>query len=232
MSRLTIFQPCYFAPLYLFQRIVDSDVWVALLSAQYTRRTPQGVATIAPLRGESMHLRVPCQRGFLPIEETKIDGDQWKRKHLGSLQHAYAAAPHVDFMLELAGSVLSQPADTLGDLVMASMVAPLELMRQDGVWTGTMVRDSEVIPNGSALRASAWMLSLAQALQAREYLCGEVGLRQYLDVASFERCGIAVQAQQWKAPAYAKGATNGVGSLSILDLLAWRGRGFSEYFTE
>ncbi|MGH7789800.1 MAG: WbqC family protein [Candidatus Binatia bacterium] len=232
MSRLTIFQPCYFAPLYLFQRIVDSDVWVSLLSAQYTRRTPQGVATIAPLRGARMRLRVPCQRGFPPIETTKIDGDQWKRKHLGSLRHAYAAAPHVDFMLELAGSVLAQPADTLGDLVMASMLAPLELMRQDGVWTGTIVRDSAVIPNGSALRASAWMLSLAQALEAREYLCGEVGLRQYLDVTSFERCGIAVRAQQWKAPAYAKGATNGVGSLSILDLLAWRGRGFSAYFTE
>ena len=230
VSRVSIFQPCYFAPLYLFQRIVDSDVWVALLGAQYTRRTPQGVATIAPLRGGSMSLRVPCQRGFVPIEQTRIDGDHWKRKHLGSLRHAYAVAPHADFMLELASAVLARRADTLGDLVMASMLAPLDLLRQDGVWHGTMVHDAEVIPNGRALRGSSWMLALSQTLQAREYLCGEVGLRRYLDVASFERCGIAVHAQQWKAPGYATGTTDGIGARSILDLLAWRGRRFTEYF--
>lgn len=230
MSRVAIFQPCYFAPLYLFQRIVDSDVWVSLLSAQYTRRTPQAVATIAPLRGGRMRLRVPCERGFVAIEQTRISSDQWKRKHLGSLRHAYAAAPHMDFMLEVANVVLSQPAAFLGDLTMASMRIALDFLRQDGIWRGTMLCDLEVIPNRRTLRGSAWMLALAQLLHAREYLCGVVGLQQYLDVASFQRCGISVRAQRWNAPAYASGTTEGTGGLSILDLLAWRGRRFTEYF--
>ena len=177
-----------------------------------------------------MRLRVPCERGFVPIAQTRMSGDQWKRKHLGSLRHAYATAPHADFMLEVASSVLSQPVETLGDLTMASMLVPLDFLRQDGIWRGTMMRDAELIPNGRTLGGSAWMLALSLTLDAREYLCGEVGLQQYLDVAAFERSGISVHAQQWSAPAYANGTTKDTGTLSILDLLAWRGRRFTEYF--
>jgi hypothetical protein len=232
LSRVAIFQPCYFAPLYLFQRIVDCDLWVSLLGAQYTRRTPQGVATIAPVRGGTMRLRVACRRGFMPIERTLLSAGRWKQKHLASLRQAYAAAPHADFMLEVARSVLSQPVEILGELNMISMLAVLEFLRRDGIWKGRMVRDSEALPDRGDLRGSAWMLALARALGAREYLSGRVGIESYLDVASFERSGIAVRAQAWTARPYARTAVEGVGSLSILDLLAWRGRRFTEYFVE
>lgn len=230
MSRVTIFQPCYFAPLYLFQRIVDSDVWVSLLSAQYTRRTPQGVATIAPLHGGRMRLRVACRSGFASIDRTVLSEGRWKHKHLGSLRQAYAAAPHVDFMVEIARTVLTRPSETLGELSMASMLAVLELLREDGVWKGSLVADAEVLRNGDRPRGSEWMLELARRLEAREYSCGRVGMESYLDVAAFERSGIRVCPQEWMAPAYAPGNAEGVGTLSILDLLAWRGRRFTEYF--
>jgi hypothetical protein len=177
-----------------------------------------------------MRLRVACRRGFDPIDRTFLSGGRWRQQHLGSLRQSYAGAPHADFMLAIARTVLAEPADTLGELSMRSMLAVLEMLRQDGIWTGTMVADSEVLPNGNRPRGSEWMLALSRALGAREYLCGRVGMESYLDVPAFERSGIAVRAQDWTAPDYAARDGHGVGTLSILDLLAWRGRGFTEYF--
>jgi hypothetical protein len=232
LSRVTIFQPCYFAPLYLFQRIVGTEVWVALLGAQYTRRTPQGVATVADSDGKRWKLRVPSRHGRASIEHTEVVDDGWRRRHLRSLAQNYATAPHVDFMLAIAESVLGVPFATLSELNMASMHAVLAYLRDDGLWHGKLLSDAEVLEKDDELRGSTWMLALAQALGAREYLCGGVGIQQYLDVSSFARCGIAVLAQDWTAPRYSPRYLEAPGTMSILDLLAWRGRGFTAYFAE
>ncbi|HSK91763.1 MAG TPA: WbqC family protein [Euzebyales bacterium] len=107
-TRVAVYQPQYFPRLHYLNRALDSDVFVVLDSAQFTRRLkhhgPDGPTVHpsyqahAPIRLASGHhmLTVPVRHGGTQrslVQAQVGDRDQWVRPHLRSLHSGYATAP-------------------------------------------------------------------------------------------------------------------------------------------
>ena len=104
--RVCIYQPQYLPRLHYINRILDSDVFIFLDSAQYTKvlvhltqgrtkhKSYQSHSPIKTAQGEFL-LSVPVKhQSFLPINETTIDYEQdWINKHLTTIQQSYQKAP-------------------------------------------------------------------------------------------------------------------------------------------
>lgn len=135
-TRVAIYQPRYFPQLHYFNRLLSSDIFVILDSAQYTRslvhfsedgrhRYPS-YQTDTPIKlpdGEYL-LTVPVKHdGRLPINQTGIDySHRWIHKHLATLRHAYGRADCFEIVFPQIRELLLQPYDSLAQLNTATII--------------------------------------------------------------------------------------------------------------
>lgn len=215
--RVSIYQPGYFPSLHYFNRILSSDVFVLLDTAQYTRGVRStNTAKIKGKDGYIINMTVPIlhtgKRELLI--DVKVDrGQQWQRKHLETFRHAYGKKD--EWNKYVSG------LDTFYGLRESSFckICELSIRGSMGVidgWKGNFVRASDL---GISGKGSKWMLDICKRLGATEYLCGKPAYDNYLDIESFEKAGIKIMVQNWEAPKYKQQGDGFIKNLSILDLL-------------
>lgn len=209
---ISIHQPAYLPWLGYLDRIAASDLFVFLDTVQFEKnsftnrnriKTPQGV----------IWLTVPVlAQGHLTrtLAELKIDNRQdWKRKHLRSIEQNYRRAPRFDERVERLASAYSVASDYLVELCFDQLRFWLE---EFGIDT-RIVRASELAIEGSK---SDLVLALCKRLKATRYLSGPLG-RDYLQESQFIEAGIAVQYQEFAHPVYPQLYGEFVPALSALD---------------
>lgn len=134
--RVAIYQPRYFPQLHYFNRLLSSDIFVILGSAQYTKslvhfsedgghRYPS-YQTDTPIKlpdGEYL-LTVPVKHdGRLPINQTAIDySHRWVHKHLATLRHAYGRADCSGLILPQVSELLVGNYESLAQLNTATII--------------------------------------------------------------------------------------------------------------
>ena len=220
---VAIHQPCYLPWLGYLQRMAQADVFVLLDHVQFERANYQNRTRIL-VEGEARWLTVPVvqrsQKERIVDKEidNRLEGSRhWSRAHLGTLRHAYRAAPFANLYLPVLKDILEARWALLADLDLAL----LELLREAFGIRTPLVRSSEL---GVAGAKSDLILGICRALGAHEFLGGTGGSRAYLDAEAFRRAGIRVRWQDFRHPAYAQcGDAPFVPGLSAADLLLNRG---------
>lgn len=134
--RVTIYQPRYFPQLHYFNRVLNSDVFVILESAQYTKalshitkngrerhKSYQSDTPIKISSGEYL-LTIPVKHdGLLPINKTKIDySHKWILKHLTIIKSAYGKTELFDKIFPKLREILLKQYNSLADLNIATIV--------------------------------------------------------------------------------------------------------------
>lgn len=127
--RVSVYQPQYFPRLHYFNRILDSDVFVLLPSAQFVRKLkhrddepaqPSYQADTPVKLPDGRHLlTVPVRRkpSYAPINKKAIDHEQdWQTKHLRSLHSGYRRADRYDEVFGAVERLLGAEWPTLADL--------------------------------------------------------------------------------------------------------------------
>jgi hypothetical protein len=220
MTRVVISQPFFFPWVGLFEQIRLSDVYAHADDVAYTKGgfiNRVQIKTAAGIAWLSVPVKHPC--AGLPIATVAIDDtDNWRKKHLGQLETAYARAPFRDDMLALVRSVYEQPVRTIYELDRASIAAACEYL---GVADPAVFRETSQIPVGVA--STDRVIALVQALHGDVYITGH-GARRYLDHERVEAAGIRVEYIAYRRTAYPQlhGAFDP--HVSILDLIANAGR--------
>lgn len=127
--RVTIYQPQYFPRLHYFNRIMNSDVFVILDSAQYTKslvhfgdvkkrhKSYQADCVIKKPEGE-FFLTVPVKHGGLKaISEVEIDYAQnWIFRHLSTIKAAYGKSFYYNTISGDLREIISEKHIYLADL--------------------------------------------------------------------------------------------------------------------
>lgn len=211
---LVALQPSYLPWLGAFEQFARSDVFVFYDDVQYDRdgwRNRNRIKTAQGIRW----LTVPVQtRGKFGqrILDVKIDNRQaWARKHLQTLEQAYAKAPHLKSVLAELRSVLEQPWNSLADL---NITLFLRLARYMGL-ERTVYRSSELsLPVGKNER----LLELCRKFGAHTYYSGAAA-RDYLEEKRFQQVGITVRWQDFRSPVYSQLHGEFVSHLSVVDWL-------------
>ena len=128
--RVSIYQPRYFPQLHYFNRALESDVFVILDCAQYTKALVHSVNggkerhksfqsdTVIKFPEGSHFLTVSIKHnGLLPISKTQLDYSQdWARKHAATISTAYRKSPLYNSVFPQIDGLLKSEYQTLGEL--------------------------------------------------------------------------------------------------------------------
>jgi WbqC-like protein len=222
MTKVVISQPMFFPWGGLFEQIRLADVFVhyddvALpQGGSFIRRvqikTPDGV----------QWLTVPVLHGSQLIRDVQIDNAQdWRTKHLKTLQRVYAKAPHAAEMLSLVEQVYAQPISRLSDLNRCSIETV-------GAYLGfepQFVVSSDLDTQSSS---SQKLLDLMLQLGGTVYITGH-GARNYLDHAIFDDRSIQVEYMDYRRAPYPQLYGPFDPHVTVLDMIANVGPHAADY---
>jgi hypothetical protein len=214
-------QPNYLPWLGYFDKMRQADVFVLLDAVQYPRgRSVANRNSILTAQGELL-LTVPVsvprgREGKATYLEVGFADDSWRKKHLRSLEQAYARAPHFERFFPALREIVSR-AETFCGLTI-SLVR--RLAEGFGIETPTP-RLSELGLEEAA--KSELAIGLCERLGADVYLSG-TGARAYNDPDAFAAAGIELRYQEFEHPVYPQPGAAFVPGLAAVDLLFNCGR--------
>lgn len=216
MGELTlgVLQPGYLPWLGFFDLMERTDVFVLYDDVQFDKHGWRNRNRIKTPAGPHW-LTVPVfhsKREGQAILDVEIDNDlPWARKHVRSIEQAYARAPHLErYFPELCETLLGRWTKLI-DLDLAVIA----LLRGWLSLEANVVRSSAL---GIPGRRNGRLLALCKHFGATRYLTGNAA-RAYLDVELFERNGIEVEWQSYVHPAYPQQHGDFELNLSALDLV-------------
>lgn len=128
--RVAIYQPRYFPQLHYFNRAINSDVFVILDCAQYTKALVHNVNgknerhksyqsdTVLKLAQGIHFLTVPVKHnGLSPISQTVLDySSDWARRHIATIGSAYRKSLSFAQVFPQIEKLLKKNYQTLGEL--------------------------------------------------------------------------------------------------------------------
>jgi hypothetical protein len=216
--RVAIHQPHYLPWLGYLAKWAAADCFVFLDTAQYEKNGWQNRNRVKTRDG-ARWLTVPVRaRLGATIREAAVDGSRpWPRRHLRTIEQAYAAAPHLARHHPDLARFYATPWPRLDDLAVASATW---LARAIGI--RVPARRASELDAGAEDDPTGRLIALCRAVGADTYLAGRDGAR-YMDAGRFRAAGIAVRYQAYVHPVYAQLHGEFVPSLSALDLLLMHG---------
>lgn len=194
---IVISQSMYFPWVGLLEQIRLADVFVHYDTVAFDRGFYNRVQVKTEQGPRWMTVPLRDHRRGQPIDEIRIDKTQnWQKQHFGVLRQAYRDAPFRNEMLDVVASVLDAPAESLGQVSRASVLALADYFD---------LRSSREFVDARALGAegerSRRLRNMVLALHGTRYITGH-GARNYLDHALFEESGIAVEYVRYECVPY------------------------------
>ncbi len=151
-------------------------------------------------------------RSFQRIDQVEICSEEnWQKKHLVSLEHAYRHAPYWDEHGRFCQEVYQNRWRGLLDLnltILDYLQAALEIGKP-------FLRNSTL---AIAAKGSQRLVSACKALGARKYLT-IASSHKYLDEPLFHRHGIQIVYYKYEPPVYPQLWGDFIANLSVVDLL-------------
>ena len=223
MKSIAIHQPNYLPWLGYFHKIQLADEFVILDDVDYQSGNATSITNrtrIKTANGETL-LTIPVLKNHESrhINQVRIDNKQpWPKKHLRTLQMAYAKSPHFDEVYALIEAVLSREFERLAPLnqsLIGEICGYLELE--------TPLRLSSSLDGVQATEKNERIIEICQSLGATAYFSGS-GAREYNDEALYLSHNIKLDYTRFAAPVYPQLHGEFVAGLSIVDALFNCGR--------
>ncbi len=213
---LTAHQPMFLPWLGLFAKIAMADQFVIFDDVPFERHGFGNRNYIRTQNGAVM-LTVPVKLNNhldKPVRLIEIDNSRngvWRRKHLRSIEVAYAKAPFFAEYFPVMQELYAKEWSHLTPLCVAMTEV---FMRKLGI-NVPIVRASE---RGFVGQKSALVLDMCLKCGASEYIFGAQG-RDYADRDAFARAGVKVVFQDYRHPVYPQIHGGFEPRMSVLDLL-------------
>ncbi len=212
MTVLAVLQPSYLPWIGFFDQLRRCDIFVFYDDVPFDKHGWRNRNRIKTAQGATW-LTVPVRhrgRAGQLINEVEIDSAKlWARKHLQTVEQAYARAPHRDRYLSQLADVLRRDWSRLAALDIAAS----KLMSGWFDIERPMYLSSDLGIGGDR---NSRLLNICKHFAARTYLSGAAA-REYLDVALFERHDIHVEWQDFDHPQYPQLHGDFIPYLSALD---------------
>ena len=200
--------------------MVWADIFVLYDDVQYTKRdwrSRNRIKTASGIQWLTVPVLSKGRRGQL-INEVKIDTErQWIKKHVSSIQNAYARAKYFGTYFPDIKQILEASESSLLNLDLNLITYLKETL---GIKTKCLLSSSLNIRG----TGSEKLLRICRELNIREYLTGDAAMN-YLDVDLFRENNIRVHYHHYHHPVYSQLYEAFVPFLSVIDLLFNAGPG-------
>jgi len=222
-NKIAISQPMFFPWIGIFEQIRLCDIFVHYDDVQF----PHGRSFMSRVQIKTHDgikwLTIPVKRKKQQLmREVLIDyATNWESKHLKTLEYSYRRAPFVDDMIAIVEGVYSQNMLSLSEL----NICGIEKIAEYFNLNVTFLISSNL---GTNTHSSEKLLDICLLVNADSYITGH-GAKNYLDHELFEQNQIHVEYMDYKRSPYQQlhGAFDP--HVSILDLIANRGKSGIQY---
>ncbi len=216
--RTTILQPTYLPWLGYFEMIDAVDQFVIFDHVQFEPKSWQQRNRIRSANGELM-LTIPVKsdgRQDVRIADKRIDQAQpWAKKHLRSIEVAYAKAPHFQRCFPGVRAILERRPGRLVDLTIPLLLHFLELLGLER----RIVRSSDLVAeDDSQLGKTERVVNLCR-LAGATLLYDGAAARDFLQLDQFAAHGIEVRFQEYRHPEYPQLGPGFLPYMGVIDLL-------------
>lgn len=212
---LTAHQTGYMPWLGFFAKVAQADLFCSFDAVQYERRGWTNRNYIKTRDGPLL-LSVPVRSKNhfgTKLCDVEIMTGNWARKHMRSIELAYAKAPHFEQHYAGVGAVLDLYSE--GGLLMELNT---DLMRYFLRALGIQVPIVQASDHDFKGGKSALVLDMCRKLNASTYIFGGEG-KNYADVAAFKAAGIEPRFQEYVHPTYPQLWGEFAPRMSVLDLV-------------
>jgi hypothetical protein len=204
----------------LFEQIRLADVFIHYDDVQL----PQGRSFMSRVQLKTANgiswLTVPIDHkksGKLLNEIVLLESQEWRKKHLRTIHHAYARRPSFSLMFELVEKIYSQQTDNLAEFNITAIERIAE-------WLGLAPRFMRSSEMGIAGASTERLVDLCESVDCEVYVTGH-GALKYLNHQQFEDKNISVHYMDYKKISYEQGHGESTPYVSILDAIANCGEG-------
>lgn len=214
MKTIVISQPMFFPWVGIFEQIRLSDIYVHFDDVQL----PQGRSFINRVQIKapqgSLWLTVPIRRQrHCPINQVITDNKQeWRRKHLKTLEQLYCKAHFFDDMMKIAKETYRLQTDRLSQI---NIFAIESICSYFGIGKEYALSSNL----SSKLKKNEHLLELIKRFGCNRYITGH-GAKNYLDYNLFEKNNVSVEYIDYKKKAYPQLYGKFNPHVTILDLIA------------
>lgn len=223
MKRVVISQPMFFPWIGIFEQLRLADLFVHYDDVQF----PQGRSLMSRVQIKTYNgiqwLTVPVVRKNNQLVKDVLldDAQDWRSKHLKTLQSNYAKARFADQMLGLAQEIYQLKTKYLSEF----NIFAIEKIAAFFGYTPEFTTSSKFETESNS---SEKLFDLMQLVEGRIYITGH-GARNYLNHELFENNGITVEYMDYRRNPYPQ--LHGIFDphVSILDLIANAGPDAVEY---
>jgi len=217
---IAIQQPEHIPWIGFFNKMVQCDSFVYLDNVQFKKRYFENRNKVRG-KSETLWLTVPVNSKGLYSQnlcDVQIDNDQtWKKKYRGRLEYVYGKYPFWSELKEIVYAPLNKSFEKLVDLNLAFIENIREYLEID---TPTVLASQMISED---LKGSDLILEICVRSKAKRYTSGPDGIN-YLDSEKFLKNGIEIVYHDFEHPQYPQMGKAFTSYLSILDLIANRGK--------
>jgi hypothetical protein len=216
----SIMQPTYLPWLGYFSMINQSEKFIFLDSVQFVRRSWGCRNRIKSNSGE-LFLTVPIEKGKSRKDvlylNAKISGDDWKKKHLSSIWHAYKKSKYFDELYPFVEKIITQESECLSDYNISIITKIMAILNID-----TPIFRASEIENTSGTKEEL-LVSICKELSCKKYLSA-MGSSVYIENGTvpggaFSESGLSVYYQNYLPVEYSQLFGEFTPYLSIIDVL-------------
>jgi hypothetical protein len=212
---ISIHQPNYLPWCGYFYKIANSDIFVMLDNVKYSKnsfinrnqiKTPQGELWLTvPVRSEAL--------SNLLIKDTQIsDKDNWRKKHLRTLEMSYKRAKFFDQIYNKIEKIYYK---TDWDNLCMLNISLLEMALDELNLKTKLIRASDLDVEG---KSTQLLINIIKQLGGSTYLSGYGG-KKYQEENLFEESGIKLKYYDFVSPIYPQLWGDFIPNLSVIDLL-------------
>lgn len=213
--KIVISQPMFLPWLGLFEQIKLADYLVFYDDVQI----PQGRSFMSRVQVKSssgaMWLTAPIDRnlsGELINNSCLLAQQDWRVKHLKTLQHCYSRAPFFSLMYRLADQIYSFPSNNLAEFNQNAIKTIADWLGFSPIY----VKSSELEIYGKSTQR---LVDICNRFSAKTYITG-LGALNYLEYDKFEESHVMVHYMQYKKIPYKQLHGEFTPYVTILDAIA------------
>lgn len=219
MVTVSVHQPNFMPWLKLMAKILDSDVYVAYDSVQFTRQEFHSRQLFRTSAGKTQWLSVPVlSTGSRQIlnQVRLVPEQRWREAHLRFLATHYAAAPYFRDIFPLIEAVYDRRHALLVDHNLDLLEQLCRYLRSDV----KVIRATDLPHSGTREQR---LLDLVRSAGGDTHLTSTTETH-FIDWTGFDQAGIPVLVQDFEHPVYPQGKLPFLPNLAAADLLFHTGR--------
>ncbi|MDO5752142.1 WbqC family protein [Arthrobacter sp.] len=223
MVTVSIHQPNFMPWLKLMAKTLDSDVFVAYDSVQFTRKEFHARQLFRTSGGEPRWLTVPVvstgARQMLNTVRVVMDTG-WREEHLDFLTRNYSKAAHFEEVFTLIQGVYERQHELLVD-------HNLDLIEQFCRYLGSEVKIMRATSIPHAGTREERLLDLVLGAGGDSHLTSTMATH-VIDWSGFDHAGIPIRVQEFEHPVYQQGTLPFLPNLATADMLFHTGTDAAE----